>query len=168
MQNTIFDLIWDAGREFGLKPFGIRAMLTLAVEKSYRLIGRELSIEYAALESGLDRFVHPNKGQFIGRDALVAWRERGFGNAFVTMEVHDVGDADARGSEPILMNGDMVGRCTSGAYGWRLGKSLALGMVKPEFSELGRELDVSILGKPHRATIITESPFDPDNLRLRA
>jgi dimethylglycine dehydrogenase len=168
MQNTIFDLLWDAGREFGIRPFGIRAMLTLAVEKSYRLIGRELSIEYAALESGLDRFVHPNKGQFIGRDALVAWRERGFGNAFVTMEVHDVGDADARGSEPILVNGDMIGRCTSGGYGWRLGKSLALGMVKPEFASLGQELDVSILGKPHRATIIAESPFDPDNLRLRA
>jgi dimethylglycine dehydrogenase len=66
------------------------------------------------------------------------------------------------------MNGDMVGRCTSGAYGWRLGKSLALGMVKPEFASLGQELDVSILGKPHRATIIAESPFDPDNLRLRA
>ena len=52
-------------------------MLSMAVEKSYRLVGRELSIEYAALESGLDRFVHPNKGEFLGRDALVHWRERG-------------------------------------------------------------------------------------------
>src|SRR6185436_1064673 len=102
MHNAIFDLIWEAGREFGLKPFGIRAMMAMAVEKSYRLIGRELSIEYAALESGLDRFVHPNKGEFLGRDALVEWRERGFRNRFVTMEVHDVSDADARGSEPIL------------------------------------------------------------------
>ena len=74
MQNYIFDLLMEAGRELGIKPFGIRAMDALRLEKSYRLIPRELSIEYCALESGLDRFVHPNKGQFIGRDALVEWR----------------------------------------------------------------------------------------------
>jgi dimethylglycine dehydrogenase len=168
MQNAIFDLLWQAGREFGLKPFGIRAMLAMAVEKSYRLIGRELSIEYAALESGLDRFVHPNKGQFIGRDALVEWRERGFRNRFVTMEVHEVSDADPRGSEPILHKGEMVGRCTSGAYGWRVGRSLALGMVRPELGEVGQELDVTILGKNHRATIVPESPYDPENVSLRS
>jgi dimethylglycine dehydrogenase len=168
MQNTIFDMLWEAGKEFGLKPFGIRAMLAMAVEKSYRLIGRELSIEYAALESGLDRFVHPNKGQFLGRDALVEWRERGFRNRFVTLELHDVTDADARGSEPILHKGEMVGRCTSGAYGWRVGKSLALGMVRPDLGEAGQELDVTILGRNHRATIVPESPYDPDNVSLRS
>ena len=167
MQNTIFDLLWNAGATFGLKPFGIRAMLAMAVEKSYRLIGRELSIEYAAFESGLDRFVHPNKGQFIGRDALVSWRERGFKNRFVTMEVQGVTDADARGSEPILLDGEMVGRCTSGGYGWRVGKSLALGMVRPDLGEVGQELTVQILGEPHRATVIPESPYDPENARLR-
>jgi dimethylglycine dehydrogenase len=77
MQNTIFDLVIDAGREFGIRPFGIRAMMSMAVEKSYRLIGRELSIEYSACESGLDRFVHPNKGQFLGRDALVSGTGQG-------------------------------------------------------------------------------------------
>ncbi|WP_026870507.1 GcvT family protein [Inquilinus limosus] len=168
MQNTIFDLLMDAGREFDLKPFGIRAMDSLRLEKSYRLIPRELSIEYAALESGLDRFVHPNKGDFIGRDALVAWRERGFRNRFVTLEVLDVGDADARGNEPITRDGELVGRCTSGGYGWRLGKSLALAMVRPDLGGIGTELDVTILGKPHRAVVIEESPFDPNNERLRA
>ncbi len=168
MQNTIFDLLMEAGRDFGLKPFGIRAMDSLRVEKSYRLIPRELSIEYAAYESALDRFVHPNKGQFIGRDALVKWRETGFKNAFVTMEVHDVSDADARGNEPIYLNGDLVGRCTSGNYGWRLGKSLALGMVRPELAAEGSSLEVEILGRRHPATVIPESPFDPENARLRA
>ncbi|TSD86898.1 FAD-dependent oxidoreductase [Mycobacterium sp. KBS0706] len=168
MQNTIFDLLMDAGKEFDLKPFGIRTMDSLRLEKSYRLIPRELSIEYSALESGLDRFVHPNKGDFIGRDALVAWRERGFKNRFVTLEVMDVTDADARGNEPITKGGALVGRCTSGGYGWRLGKSLALAMVRPDLGEIGTELDVSILGKPHRAMVIEESPFDPNNERLRA
>ena len=77
-QNHIFDALMAAGADLGLKPFGIRAMDSMRIEKSYRLIGTELSIEYAAYESGLERFVHPNKGDFIGRDALVRWRERGF------------------------------------------------------------------------------------------
>ena len=161
MQNTIFDLLMEAGTRIRHQALRHPAMLAMAVEKSYRLIGRELSIEYAALESGLDRFVHPNKGEFLGRDALVEWRERGFRNRFVTMEVHDVTDADARGSEPILLKGELVGRCTSGGYGWRVGKSLALGMVRPDLGEIGQELDVQILGRPHRATIIAESPYDP-------
>ncbi|MBV9567995.1 MAG: GcvT family protein, partial [Hyphomicrobiales bacterium] len=167
-QNALFDLLMGAGAEFGIKPFGIRAMLSMAVEKSYRLVGRELSIEYAALESGLDRFVHLNKGEFLGRDALVHWREKGFANRFVTLEVEDVSDTDARGSEPIRRNGDIVGRCTSGGYGWRVRKSLALAMVRPDLGEIGSELEVMLLGKPHRARVIAESPYDPQNERLRA
>ncbi|MCC2110863.1 MAG: aminomethyltransferase family protein, partial [Hyphomicrobiales bacterium] len=168
MQNTIFDLLMEAGAEFDIKPFGIRAMDSLRLEKSYRLIPRELSIEYSAFESGLDRFVHPNKGEFIGRDALVAWREKGFKWRFVTMEVHDITDADARGSEPIYKDGKLAGRATSGGYGWRLGKSLALAMVHTDLGDIGTELEIKILGQMHRATVIEESPFDPENARLRA
>lgn len=168
MQNTIFDLLMDAGRQFGIKPFGIRSMDSMRLEKSYRLIPRELSIEYAALESGLHRFVHPDKGDFIGRDALLKWQQKGFKNAFVTMRVDGVTDADARGSEPVYRGDKLVGRCTSGGYGWRLGQSLALAMVSPEFASVGTELDIAILGKRHRAVVIEESPFDPQNTRLRA
>ena len=89
MQNTIFDLLMEAGRPFGIRPFGMRAMDSLRLEKSYRLIPRELSIEYCALESGLDRFVHPNKGEFIGRDALVEWQQRGFAEPLRHAEVQD-------------------------------------------------------------------------------
>ena len=167
MQNYIFDLLMDAGEAFDLKPFGIRAMDSLRVEKSYRLIPRELSIEYAALESGLQRFVHLNKGPFVGANALADWQQRGFSNQYVTMEVHDITDADARGSEPIYNDGEIVGRATSGNYGWRVGKSLALAMVPPALSDLGTELEIEILGNRHRATIIEESPFDPENKRLR-
>ena len=70
-----------AGASFGIKPFGIRAMDSLRLEKSYKLVGRELSIEYAALESGLDRFVDFKKGPFLGRDALVAWAARASGTS---------------------------------------------------------------------------------------
>jgi dimethylglycine dehydrogenase len=167
MQNTIFDLLMQAGKPHGIRLYGIKAMLSMALEKSYRLMGRELSIEYAALESGLDRFVQLNKGDFVGRDALVRWREQGFTNAFVTMAVDGVTDCDARGSEPIHRNGKLIGRVTQGGFGWRCGQSLALGMVAPECAAPGTELDVTILGKVHRARVIGESPFDPTNERLR-
>ena len=169
MQNYIFDKLMDAGREFGIKPFGIKAMIAMSIEKSYRLIGRELSIEYSALESGLDRFVSLDKGQFVGRDALVAWQGQGFANRFVTLEVHGVeaDGSDVRGSEPILHKGTMIGRATNGGYGWRVGKSLALGMVRPDLGEVGQELDLTILGKSHSAVVVRESPFDPGNERLR-
>jgi dimethylglycine dehydrogenase len=169
-QVALFDHLMEAGKEFGIRPYGIKAMSSLAVEKSYRLIPRELSIEYSAYESGLDRFVHPNKGQFVGRDALVAGREKGLNWKFVTLEVHGIGDgdSDARGSEPIYANGKLVGRATNGAYGWRVGKSLALAMVKPEHAAIGTELEIKILGSLFKATVIPESPYDPDNTALRA
>ena len=166
-QNYLFDLLMQAGKAHGIKPFGMRAMDALRLEKSYRLIPRELSIEYCALESGLDRFIRPEKGDFLGRDALLAWKSRGFANHFVTLEIHGVTDADARGSEPLFRAGKLVGRCTSGGFGWRLNKSLGLGMVSPELATLGTEFDITILGKPHKATVIADSPFDQENLRLR-
>jgi len=167
MQNTIFDLLFEAGAEFDLKPFGIRAMDSLRLEKSYRLIPRELSIEYSAFESGLDRFVHLDKGDFIGRDALAAWHDRGETNQLVTLEIHHVTDADARGNEPLYHNGKLVGRATSGGYGWRTSKSLALAMLPPALARIGTDVQIDILGNRHDATVIGESPFDPENERLR-
>ena len=166
-QNHIFDKLMEAGEDLGLKPFGIRAMDSLRIEKSYRLVGTELSIEYAALESGLERFVHPNKGQFIGRDALVAWQQKGFANKFVTLEVHDVTDADALGNNAIFKDGENVGRATGGNYGFRLNKSLALAMLQPSLADEGTELEMDILGTKHKVTVIEESPYDPENAKLR-
>ena len=168
MQNHIFDALMAAGEGLAFKPFGIRAMDALRIEKSYRLVGTELSIEYAAFESGLQRFVHPNKGDFVGRDALVAWQQRGFANNFVTLEVGEITDADAIGNEPLFKGGEMVGRATAGGYGWRVGKSLALGFVKPELAAEGTELEIDVLGERKPAKVIAESPYDPENTALRS
>ena len=167
-QNTILDALMDAGSDLGLAPFGIRAMDSLRVEKSYRMVGTELSIEYAALESGLDRFVRLDKDDFTGRDGLLAWRDRGFSNAFVTLAVDGPDDADPIGNNPLYVDGEMVGRATSGNYGFRLEQSLALAMVRPELAEVGASLEIEILGERYAAKVIEESPWDPDNERLRA
>ena len=168
MQNYIFDRIMAAGAEFDIKPFGIKAMTLMALEKSYKLIPRELSIEYNAYESGLDRFISLKKPGFFGKEALLAWQNAGLANHFVTMEVFGVTDADARGSEPIYLGEELVGRATSGGFGWRVGKSLALAMVRPDLAAIGTELEIAILGVRHRAVVIPDSPFDPENNTLRA
>ena len=168
MQTYIFDKLMEAGAEFGIKPFGIRAMLSMSVEKSYRLIPREMSIEYNAYESALDRFIKPEK-QFIGRDNLLAYKEKGLKWNFATLVVEGTTDVDARGSEAIYnTSGELVGRATNGTYGFRIGKSIALAMVQPEYAAIGTKLQIKILGKLFNAIVIEESPFDPENLALRA
>ena len=167
-QNHIFDKLMEAGKELGVKPFGIRAMDSLRIEKTYKLVGTEMSIEYAAYESGLDRFVHLNKGNFIGRDALVKWQQDGFDNKMVTLEVFDINDADALGNNAIYNNNEVVGRATGGNYGFRVKKSLAIAMVKPEFNKVGTELEMDILDKKHKVVVIEDSPYDPINEKIRA
>ena len=168
MQNYIFDQLMAAGAEFEIKPFGIRAMDSMRLEKGYKLIPRELSIEYSAFESGLDRFINLKKPSFFGKEALLSWRDTGVANKLVTLEIHGVSDADARGSEAIYRGDALVGRATSGGYGWRCAKSLALAMIQPDLATLGAEFEIVILGQRHTATIIADSPFDPDNTALRS
>jgi dimethylglycine dehydrogenase len=158
----------EAGKDLGIKPFGIRAMNSLRLEKSYKLVGTELSIEYSPYESGLDRFVHPNKGSFIGLEALNKWREKGFDNKLITLEIHNTKDADVLGNNPIYKDKKVVGRATGGEFGFRLDKSIALAMVKPEHAIVGDKLQVDILGEMYEATVLEESPYDSENNLLRA
>jgi dimethylglycine dehydrogenase len=166
-QNHIFDALFAAGADLELKPFGIRAMDSMRLEKSYRMVGTELSIEYSAYESAMDRFVQPDKGDFLGREGLLGSKDAGLANLLVTLEVTGVDDADALGNNALSIDSKVVGRATSGGFGFRVNKSLALGMVQPEYSEAGTTLEIDILGKVYTATVIPDSPFDPKNERLR-
>ena len=112
--------------------------------------------------------MHLNKGEFIGRDALVKWQQKGFANELVTLRVDGTDDADVLGGNPIYHNDKMVGRATSGNYGFRVEQSLALAMVPPNLAGIGTEFEVDILGKRYGAVVIAESPFDPENEKLRA
>ena len=166
-QNRIFDALVEAGEQHGLAMCGMRAMDSLRIEKSYRMWGQDLTIEYSAFEAGLDRFVALDKGDFIGRDALAAQREAGVPQDFVTLEV-DARDADPWGNEPIYDGEIMIGRATSGAFGHTVGQSLALGYVARDHAVRGRRLAVEILGERRPARIVPNSPVDPANTRLRA
>ena len=165
-QNHLFDRIMAAGAEHGIGLVGMRAMDSLRIEKSYRMWAQDLTIEYSAFEAGLDRFVRLDKGDFVGREALIKQRQEGVPQRFVTLEV-TVDDADPIGNEPIYQNGTMVGRATAGAYGHFVGKSLALAYVQPGAAEPGTALEVEILGNRFPATVMPESPYDPENTSLR-
>ena len=166
-QVRLFDSIVEAGDEFGLRHFGMYAMESMRLEKSYRMWGADLTREYSILEAGLSRFVRLKKDEFIGKEALLLQKETGVPQEFVTLEI-EVTDADALGSEPIFRNGEMLGRATSGCYGHSVGKSLALAYVKSGNGDLGTELEIEILGERCSARVIPESPCDPENLKLRA
>jgi dimethylglycine dehydrogenase len=167
--HHLFDAIFAAGAEYGIGMVGMRAMESLRLEKSYRMWGTDLSPDYTPYEAGLDRFVRLNKGEFIGKAALEAQLKAGVPHRFITFEVHDVKDADPLGNEPLFdAHGNLVGRATAGYYGHALGKSLGLGYVKPEFAAVGGTLTIEILGERKRATVLIDSPYDPENKDLRS
>jgi dimethylglycine dehydrogenase len=167
--NHLFEALFAAGAEFGIGMAGMRAMESLRMEKSYRMWGSDLTPDYTPFEAGLDRFVRMNKGAFIGRAALEKQQAAGVPNRFVTLEVHGVTDADPLGNEPLFdAKGTMVGRATSGYYGHVLKKSLAIGYVKASFAAVGTALEIEILGERRKATVLVDSPYDPENQDLRA
>ncbi|MEX0583294.1 MAG: aminomethyltransferase family protein, partial [Sneathiella sp.] len=168
-QNHIYDAIVKAGEEFGLGMCGMRAMDSLRLEKNYRMWGQDLTREYSVFEAGLERFVHLDKGDFIGRDALIKQKADGVPQSFVCLEVDGITDADPLGNEPLYdTSGNIVGRATAGAYGHWVEKSLAQGYIKAGMEAVGTRLEIEILGERYPATIIEESIFDPENERLRA
>lgn len=167
--NHLFEALFAAGEGFGIGMAGMRAMESLRMEKSYRMWGSDLTPDYTPFEAGLDRFVRMNKGAFIGREALEKQQAAGVPNRFVTIEVHGVTDADPLGNEPLFdAQGTMVGRATSGYYGHVLQKSLAIGYVKAPFAAVGTGLQIEILGERRKATVLVDSPYDPENQDLKA
>ncbi len=166
-QNHLYDTLMAAGRQNDIGLVGMRAMDSMRLEKSYRLWGTDLNAENSVLEAGLNRFVRLNKGEFTGRDALVAQQQAGVPNTFCTIEI-DADDAHSFGNEPVFMDGEVVGRGTAGGYGHHVGKSLMLGYVRSDVAEVGRECEVRLMGEKRPARIIPESPYDPENTALRA
>ena len=166
-QNEIFDKLFENGSDLGLKPFGIRAMDSMRFEKSYRMVGTELSIEYSAFESSMDRFIQTDKENFLGKESLLAWQKKNNQSRLVTLEVDEIKDADVLGNNAVTIDGQLIGRATGGNFGYRVNKSLALAMLDIEKAEVGTSCSIDILGEIHPATVISDSPFDPKNERLR-
>ncbi|WP_170329482.1 GcvT family protein [Ruegeria arenilitoris] len=167
--NEDMPAIYDAILAAGATPFGMYALNALRIEKGYRTWKGDLSSDYSLLEGGLGRFVKLDKPQdFPGKAAIQNEKQQGVKKSFVTLVV-EAGDCDAPYMSCISQNGEIVGETTSGAWGYRVGKSIALGMVKTEAANPGTELEVEIYGQKYRAVVQEDQPlWDPANERLRA
>ncbi len=170
-QEKLYAALLEAGREFGAGPVGARALMSMRVEKGYGSWSREYSPEYFPHEVGFKPLCKMGK-EFLHKDAAAKAMETDPREILVLMHL-DEGDvtasnADATGGEPIFRNGEGIGRVTSGTYGYTVGMSLALGYVKYGMAEPGDEVEVMVLGRPHKARILHEPPFDPKGERLRA
>ncbi|MEL6608415.1 MAG: FAD-dependent oxidoreductase [Pseudomonadota bacterium] len=164
-QVALYTALIDAARAHGGGPVGSRALMSLRVEKGYGSWSREYSPEYWPQEVGLDRLIKTDK-DFLNKSSYLELKDNAPREVLSLIEI-EVDEADATGGEPIFdADGNGVGRVTSGAYGYTVGASLALGYLKGVAP--GDAVDVMILGRPHRGRVLSEPPFDPTGERLRA
>ena len=166
--RALWSVLWEAGQDLGLRPFGMRAMMSLRLDKFFGSWLREFSPDYTAAETGLDRFVSFKKNtRFVGRDAAEAERAAPPKRRLMPFEVH-ADDADVTAYEPIFIDGAVAGFCTSGGFSHFAQKSVALGFVPAEEAHEGREVEIEILGQMRPARILTTPLFDPEGERMRA
>jgi dimethylglycine dehydrogenase len=167
-QRCLYERIRAAGQDLGLIHFGMRALLSLRLEKNFPTWYRELRPIYGAFEAGLDRFVDLGKPDFIGRDAAIAEKASGGKLRRVSFAV-DALDADVLGDEPIWHDGNVIGWVTSGGYGHCVDRSLAQGYVPVALAGdlRDRAFEIEILGDRRKASILSEPLFDPQGARMR-
>jgi dimethylglycine dehydrogenase len=166
-QRALWSVLWEEGQKHGMRPFGMRAMMSLRLDKFFGSWLNEFSPDYTAAETGLDRFISFKKNvAFIGRAAAERERELGAKRKLCAFEV-DALDADVVAYEPIWLDGKVQGFCTSGGYAHHAGKSIALGFVPTDRAEVGLEVEIEIMGQMRPARLITTPLFDADGARMR-
>ena len=169
--KDLYQAVWNAGQPLGIADFGLYAVNSLRMEKSYRGWGAELTNEITPLEAGLGRLVAFDKGDFVGREACLAVRDQGCKTQLVYLEV-DSSNADLNaevfGGDAVFAKGKVVGVSTSGGYGHTVQKSLAFAYVSPEFASPDTELEIKVFGELRKARVLADLAYDPQNLRLRA
>ncbi len=161
----LWDLLWEAGRPHDMLACGYRAIDSLRVEKGYRVWGADITPEDDPFEAGLGFAVKLDKGEFVGREALERRRERGLQRRLRCLVLDDP-RAVTLGSEPLRIDGAVVGRVTTGGYGFAVDRSIAYGYL-PVAADVGARVDVEVFGEWVGAEVVAESPWDPRGERIR-
>jgi glycine cleavage system aminomethyltransferase T/glycine/D-amino acid oxidase-like deaminating enzyme len=162
---ALWDTIWAGGRDHGLVAGGYRAIDSCRLEKGYRVWGTDITPEDTPWEAGLGFAVKLDKEEFLGREALLARQEP---NRRLACLVLEDPRSVALGSEPVRVDGRIVGRVTSGGYGYTVERSIAYAYVPAEDSEVGRPVEVEIFGTWVGGEVASEPLYDPDGSRVRA
>ncbi|RFO98379.1 glycine cleavage system protein T [Rhodoferax lacus] len=165
-QRRLYESILEAGADLGIKPFGMRALLCMRLEKNFGTWYREFRPIYGPFEAGLERFVKLDKPDFIGKAAALKEKTEGPKKTRIFMVV-DALDCDVMGDEPIWADGKVVGWVTSGGYGHFVDQSLAQGYIPTELVKDGIDLEIEILGERRKARLQMDPPFDPEAKRMR-
>ncbi len=166
-QVSLYQILSEAGKDLGLRPFGMRAMMSLRLDKSFGSWMREFKPDYTPMETGLDRFIDYKKStDFIGKAAALAEKQQGVKRSLCTFVV-EARDADVNAWEPIWHDGEVVGFATSGGFSHYAQKSIAFGFLPVELASEGRRVKIEILGEMIPAKLYNESLFDPKNEYLR-
>lgn len=167
-QRQLWQTLWQAGQPLGITPFGMRAMMSLRLDRFFGSWLSEFSPDYTAAETGMDRFISFKKSaDFIGRAAAEAERANPPTRMSVVFEV-DADDADVVAYEPVFIDGKVQGFCTSGGFSHHAGKSVALALVPRALATDDLEVEIEIMGQLRRARRITTPLFDPDGTAMRA
>jgi dimethylglycine dehydrogenase len=166
-QRALWDVLWSEGQKHGMQPFGMRAMMSLRLDRFFGSWLNEFSPDYTPGETGMDRFISFTKNtDFFGRAAAEAERATGAARKLVAFEVEAL-DADVNGYEPVWIDGEVRGFCTSGGYSHHAGKSIALALIPVDLAEAGLEAEIEILGHKRAAKMLIEALFDVDGVRMR-
>ena len=166
-QRQLWWTLWQAGQPIGITPFGMRAMMSLRLDRFFGSWLSEFSPDYTAAETGMDRFISFKKNvDFIGRAAAEAERANPPARISVVFEV-DADDADVVAYEPVFIDGKVQGFCTSGGYSHHAGKSIALALIPRALATEDLEVEIEIMGQLRKAKRITTPLFDPDATVMR-
>jgi glycine cleavage system T protein len=164
---TLWRTLWAAGEEHGLVAGGYRAIDSLRLEKGYRVWGSDITPDQHPFQAGLDFAVKLDKGEFIGREALVRARERRDGSLLCCLLLDDPRSV-ALSNEPVRIDGQVLGRVTSGGYGYTVGKSIAYAYLPAEHAAPGTDVAVEIFGEWVGGRVAEEPLIDPEGARVRA
>ncbi|MGZ4766511.1 MAG: aminomethyltransferase family protein, partial [Ilumatobacteraceae bacterium] len=165
---ALYDLLWAAGERHGMRDIGIYAVDSLRLDKCYRSWKADLEIGFSPLDASLDRFIDFGKHDFVGRNAIIAERDRGSRYRFVPMTLDDAGDADAPFCSSVFSGDRRAGIVTSSGWSFTLGTSIALGYVEPPLDAPGTKVQIEIFGRRTSATVCSEPLYDPSNEHPRA
>jgi len=157
----------EAGRAHNLQLFGARAVDAMRMEKGFLHWKADLLTEFDPFETGLERFVKVEKGDFIGKDALMRQHAAGLRKKLVTMKI-DATHAPAYGGGSLMLDGKVVGTITSGDWGHRVGMNLAYAFLNPDLADVGSTMQLDLLGELVGAEVIAASPYDPGFDRMRS
>jgi dimethylglycine dehydrogenase len=166
-QRALWQVLWQAGQAHGMVPFGMRAMMSLRLDRFFGSWMAEFSPDYTPAETGLDCFIKFFKNSdFIGKSAALHEHQTGPSRRLVSFHV-DADDADVQGYEPIWLDGQVVGFCTSGGFAHHTGTSIALGFMPADRIAACPAVEIEILGQMRPARMITEPLFDPEGQKMR-